>query len=90
MSVDGHPARPTPAKMVAHMAFGPRSKELHLKIRRDGAEQELAFARVAMDPPPPPKREGMLISERPIINWRGQFAPCMGMGDGSSGVCLLR
>ena len=80
VEVDGHPAMPAPAEVVAQRSFGPRDRPLHVKIRRNGAEQELEFARVEKVPPPPPKGEGMLTSERPIINWRGQFAPCIGMG----------
>jgi S1-C subfamily serine protease len=80
VSVDGHPARPTPAEMVAQMSYGPRKKELHVKVLRGGAEQELVFERMAKEPPPSPKGEGMMTTERPIINWRGQFAPCIGFG----------
>lgn len=81
--VDDRPAAPTPAEVLAQRGFGEREQELHLKIRREGVEQELAFTHEPKEPPPAPKGEGMMTSERPIINWRGQFAPCIGFGPGA-------
>jgi S1-C subfamily serine protease len=83
LRVDDHPAAPTPADVLAQRGFGKRGDEIHLKIRREGAEQDLVFTHQPKEPPPPPKGEGMMTSERPIINWRGQFAPCMGFGPGA-------
>jgi predicted metalloprotease with PDZ domain len=79
VSVDGHPARAVAAEAVAQRAFGPIQNELHLKIKRDGAIQTLTFARIPAAAPPAPKGEGMMTVERPIVNWRGQIAPCMGV-----------
>jgi S1-C subfamily serine protease len=79
VSVDGHPARPVAADAIAQRSFGPIQDDLHLKIKRDGAVQMLTFARVPAPPPPAPKGEGMMTVERPIVNWRGQIAPCMGV-----------
>jgi S1-C subfamily serine protease len=79
VSVDGHSAIPSPAEVLAQRGFGKRGDALHVKIRRDGAEQDLTFARAAANSPHAPKGAGFPMTERPIINWRGQFAPCMGM-----------
>ena len=83
VSVDDQPASPTPSQVLAQRGFGERAQELHLKVRRAAGEQEITFAHAPKDPPPSPKGEGMMTSERPIINWRGQFAPCIGFGPGA-------
>jgi S1-C subfamily serine protease len=79
VSVDGHLAIPSPAEVLAQRGFGPRGEALHVKIRRNGAEQDLTFARAAANSPHAPKGAGFPMTERPLINWRGQFAPCMGV-----------
>ena len=81
--VDDHPATPTSVEVLAQRGFGERGQELHVKVRRAGAEQEFVFTHEPKEPPPAPKGEGMMTSERPIINWRGQFAPCIGFGPGA-------
>ncbi len=81
--VDDAPASPTSAEVLAQRGFGERGQELHLKIRREGGEQELVFTHEPKEPPPAPKGEGRMMRERPIINWRGQFAPCIGFGPGA-------
>ena len=79
ISVDGHPTHPVAADVIAQKTFGPIQNDLHLKIKRDGAIQALTFARIPAPPPQAPKGEGMMTVERPIVNWRGQIAPCMGV-----------
>ena len=81
--VDDRPTSPTPDEVLAQRGFGARGQDLHVKIRREGREQELVFAREPKEAPAAPKGEGMMTRERPLINWRGQFAPCIGFGPGA-------
>jgi predicted metalloprotease with PDZ domain len=79
-AVEDHAVKPTPGRMAAKATFGRRGETLHLKIRRNGAEQEVSFVRVAQNAPQGPKSPNMFIQVRPVVDWRSKFVPCMGMG----------
>ncbi len=57
-----------------------RGENVQLQLRRGGSTLSIAFARAAKDPPPDPKSISKMIYVRAIINWKGQFIPCMGAG----------
>jgi S1-C subfamily serine protease len=79
-AVEDHAVKPTPGRMAAKAIFGKRGETVHLKIRRNGAEQELSFVRAAQNAPQGPKSPNMFIQVRPVVDWRSKFVPCMGMG----------
>jgi C-terminal processing protease CtpA/Prc len=79
-AVEDKPVKPTPGAIAAQAVFGRRGEALHLKVLRSGAEQEVSLVRSAQDAPAGPKSPSMFIMLRPLIDWRGQFIPCMGAG----------
>jgi len=79
-AVAGKPVAPTPGLIAAKAVFGPSDEPLNLKIRRHGADLELSFLRDAQNAPDGPTASGFMVTVKPMINWRGQFAPCIGAG----------
>lgn len=79
-AVEDKPVKPTPGAIAAQAVFGKRGETLHLKVRRGGSEQEVSLVRSAQDAPEGPKSTSKFIMLRPLIDWRGQFIPCMGAG----------
>lgn len=79
-AVGGKPVNPTPGTIAAQAVFGQRGEPLHLKVRRHESDQNITVVRLAQNAPAGPKSPSMFISVKPVINWRGQFAPCMGAG----------
>lgn len=70
----------TPGAIASKAIFGPRGKNLSLKIMRAGAEVDLNFSRDADNAPKGPTASGFMLSVKDMINWRGQFVPCVGAG----------
>lgn len=79
-SVNGKPVQLTPGVIAEEQTFGPRGVNLQLKVQRGSSTLSISFARAAADPPPDPKSNSKLIYVRAVINWKGQFVPCMGAG----------
>ena len=79
-AVAGKPVKPTPGMMAAKAVFGPRGETVRLQIKRNGTDVELSFARDAQNAPQGPKASGFMVTVKEMINWRGQFIPCMGAG----------
>lgn len=80
IAVEDKPVKPTPGNIAAKAMFGRRGEALHLTVRRNGALQEVSLMRSPQSAPAGPKSPNMFIMVRPLINWRGQFVPCMGAG----------
>ena len=81
LAIDGKPVKPTPGTVATQLMFGKKGEELHLKIRRQSSEKDVSLVR-GPEPAPPntPKSPSFFISLKPLIDWRGQFVPCLGMG----------
>jgi C-terminal processing protease CtpA/Prc len=79
-AVGDKPVKPTPGTIAAKAVFGPRGEALNLKVLRNGAEMNVSLVRAPQNAPAGPKSPSMFIMVRPLINWRGQFVPCMGAG----------
>jgi C-terminal processing protease CtpA/Prc len=79
-AVEGKPVKPTPGNIATKAMFGRRGEALHLTVRHNGAVQEVSLVRSPQSAPAGPKSPNMFIMVRPMINWRGQFVPCMGAG----------
>jgi C-terminal processing protease CtpA/Prc len=79
-AVEDKPVKPTPGKIAAKAIFGRRGEALHLTVRRNGVLQEVSLVRSPQSAPAGPKSPNMFVMVRPMINWRGQFVPCMGAG----------
>ena len=81
LAVDGKPVKPTPQAIVAQGLFGTKGEQVRLTVRRGDASLPVAIIRAAAPPPPNvPKGSGFMVSVKPLINWRGEFAPCIGIG----------
>ncbi len=79
-AVNGKPVQQTPGTIAEERTFGARGDKLQLKVQRGSSELSFTFAQAAKDAPPDPKSISKLIYVRAIINWKGQFIPCMGAG----------
>ncbi len=77
LAIDGHPAQPTPAAAVTQQLFGPRDEVVHLKVRHAGADRDVELKRAPANAPSPPRVSGMFIANRPLIDWREKYIPCM-------------
>jgi C-terminal processing protease CtpA/Prc len=85
-AVEGKPVKPTPGAIAAKAVFGKRGETLHLKLMRGGAEQEVSLVRAAKDAPEGPKSPSRMIMLRPMVDWLGDFMPCMGAGLAAQGA----
>jgi S1-C subfamily serine protease len=85
-AVEGKPVQPTPGMIAAKALFGRRGETLHLKVLRGGVEQEVSLVRAAKDAPEGPKSDSRFIMLRPMVNWLGDFIPCMGAGLAAQGA----
>lgn len=79
-AVDGKSVVPEPRMVAAKALFGPRGGAVSVTVRRAGAEVTASLTRDAASAPPGPKSSNFFVSVKPLIDWRGQFVPCMGAG----------
>ncbi len=77
LAVDSHSAQPTPGAAVTQQLFGTRDEVVHLKVRHAGADRDVELKRAPANAPSPPKIPGMFIANRPLIDWREKYIPCM-------------
>lgn len=82
-AINNKPVKPTPGIIATQHTFGQRGDELNMKVRRSGADLDIKLVRAPQKAPAGPKSPSMFVSVKPLINWRGQFAPCMGAGPAS-------
>ena len=80
IAVEDKPVKPTPGMIAEEAMFGRRGETVHLTVRRNGALHEVSLVRSPQTAPAGPKSHNMFVMVRPLINWRGQFVPCMGAG----------
>jgi len=78
--VNGVAVRPSPAEIAASQSFGERGKTVRLTIRRGATDLDISLIRSAKDAVGAPTSNDLLVRMRPLVNWRGQFLPCMGGG----------
>lgn len=80
LEINGKPAKDTPGMLAMEQSFGERGQSVRIKVKRNGAELEVTLVRDAQNAPPGPDPKSHLIYMRPMINWKGEFIPCMGAG----------
>ncbi len=80
LEINGKPVKSTPGMLAVQQSFGERGQSVRIKVRRNGAELEVTLVRDAQNAPPGPDPKSHLIYMRPVINWKGEFIPCMGAG----------
>jgi membrane-associated protease RseP (regulator of RpoE activity) len=80
VAINGKPTRPTPGMIAVERMFGVRGEGIDIKVRRDGKEINFNVVRDPQAAPPGPQSGTILIYVHPMINWKGQFIPCMGAG----------
>jgi hypothetical protein len=76
--INGKAAKPTPGMIAAERVFGPRDAAVGIRVRRGGKELEFSLERGRQRAPRGPGASTLLFAIRPMINWKGQFIPCMG------------
>jgi C-terminal processing protease CtpA/Prc len=80
LAINGKPTKPTPGMIAAERTFGVQGEGVQIKVRRSGRELEFNVVRDPEKAPTGPQSGTILISVKPMINWKGQFIPCMGAG----------
>jgi membrane-associated protease RseP (regulator of RpoE activity) len=80
VAINGKPTKPTPGMVATERTFGARGDGVQIKVRRGGKELEFNLVRDPQNAPVGPQSGTILISVKPMINWKGQFIPCMGAG----------
>jgi S1-C subfamily serine protease len=80
VAINGKPTKPTPGTIAVERTFGVRGVAVDLKVRRYGKDLDFNVVRDPQAAPPGPQSGTILIYVHPMINWRGQFIPCMGAG----------
>jgi len=80
VAINGKPAKPTPGMIATERTFGVDGEAVDIKVRRNGKELDFNVVRDPGKAPAGPQSGTILISVRPMINWKGQFIPCMGAG----------
>jgi C-terminal processing protease CtpA/Prc len=80
LEINGKPAKSTPGMLAMEQSFGERGQSVRIKVKRNGADLEVTLVRDAQNAPPGPDPKSHLIYSRPVINWKGEFIPCMGAG----------
>jgi membrane-associated protease RseP (regulator of RpoE activity) len=80
VAINGKPTKPTPGMIAEERTFGMRGAGVDIKVRRDGKALDFNVVRDPQTAPPGPQSGTILIYVHPMINWKGQFIPCMGAG----------
>jgi S1-C subfamily serine protease len=80
VAINGKSTKPTPGMIAVERTFGVRGEAVDFKVRRDGKELSFNVVRDPQTAPPGPQSGTILIYVHPLINWKGQFIPCMGAG----------
>lgn len=79
-AVNGVPTQLTPGLIAEMMTFGERAQSVKITIRRAGSNIDVTVVRDPQNAPPGPTVKGFFYSLHPIVNWKGQFIPCLGAG----------
>ena len=80
VAINGKATKLTPGMIATERTFGVRGEGVQIKVRRAGKELEFNVVRDPQAAPAGPELGTILISVKPMINWKGQFIPCMGAG----------
>jgi membrane-associated protease RseP (regulator of RpoE activity) len=79
-AVNGVATQLTPGLIAEEMTFGERGQSVKISVRRAGASLDLTVVRDPKNAPPGPTVKGFFYSLHPIVNWKGEFIPCIGAG----------
>jgi C-terminal processing protease CtpA/Prc len=80
VAVNGKAAKRTPGTIAYSEIFGGKGQEVVLKTKRAGAETEIKLVRAQAPAPANAPKGSMLLMVHPLVDWHGQFIPCMGAG----------
>ena len=81
LAIDGKAVKPTPGTVATQLMFGKKDEELHFRVRRQSSEKEISLVRSqAAAPPNAPKSPNFFVAVKPLMDWRGRFVPCLGIG----------
>jgi C-terminal processing protease CtpA/Prc len=83
VEVESKPILPTPGTLAQQAVFGARGQTVKLKLSLAG---EVTLKRAPLDAPPGPKAPNIFFLMRPLIDWRGVFIPCIGVGPAAPAV----
>jgi S1-C subfamily serine protease len=81
LTINGTPVKPAPGEVATRLLFGKKNEEMSLTVERGETTRAYKVVRWAEQPPPDtPKSTSFFMSVKPLINWRGKFVPCLGVG----------
>jgi membrane-associated protease RseP (regulator of RpoE activity) len=81
LTINGTPVKPAPGEVAIRLLFGKKNEEVTLTVERGETTKTYQVNRRAESPPPDtPKSTNFFMSVKPLINWRGEFVPCLGVG----------
>ncbi len=78
--IDGRSIKANPGAVAAQHLFGKRSDKAKVHIRRGGMEMDLVLQRTPVAVGPAPASTNPLVAIKPLVDWRGKFISCVGMG----------
>jgi S1-C subfamily serine protease len=79
-AVNGAQVQLTPGMIANETMFGERGQSVKVTVSRAGNNVDVTIVRGPKDAPPGPTIKGFMMSMHPVINWKGQFIPCLGAG----------
>jgi len=79
-AINGKSTKPTPGMIASERTFGVRGEGIDVRVRRDGKELSFNVVRDPQTATGGPGQGNALLYIRPMVNWKGQFIPCMGAG----------
>ncbi len=80
LAVNGRPASHSQPEIAEMMTFGRRGETVKLRVVRGGTPLDVELVRDARKAPPSPESGSSLLYVKPMINWKGEFMPCVGAG----------
>ncbi len=78
--VDGKAATLTPGMAAYSRLFGAKGQAVTVTVEHAGVANEIKLVRAGAPAPANQPKGSMLLIVHPLMDWRGQFVPCMGGG----------
>jgi predicted metalloprotease with PDZ domain len=79
-AVNGKASELTPGMIAAKSVFGQPGDTVTLTLKRAGSPVNVNLVRIPQTAPKGPTASGFMTEVKEMINWRNQFAPCIGIG----------
>jgi len=80
-AINGTTIAPHPGQLARSLLFGERGQTVHIAFEHNGARHEADLVLAHQNVPEPPKLSaGFMVAVKPIVNWQGNYIPCLGAG----------